>query len=56
MSEATASEEPSEEQAAMERTIGAFDASVDDWPIVAPPDDRSESAFGDWIDSELEKF
>lgn len=49
--EAAAVEEPSEVLEAMERTVAAFDASMDDSPVdEAPPLD---TPFSDWIDSEF---
>ena len=42
--------EVSEEQAAMERTIEAFDTSMDDRPLDDVPPD--EGGFADWLEDE----
>jgi superfamily II DNA or RNA helicase len=46
LSEAAVAEAPSEELAAMERTVEAFDASMDDRPV----DD--DAPFADWLEDE----
>jgi len=61
LSEAAAAEEVSEVQAAMERTVEAFDASMDDRPVDDVPVDDGpsydspqyeDSGFSDWLEDE----
>jgi DNA repair protein RadD len=50
LSETAASEEVSEVELAMERTVEAFDMPIDDVPVVEQ--DRGESPFSDWLEGE----